>query len=456
MMTSNRIKTVLVLAAMAITGSAFNVAAEGRPLKVYILAGQSNMEGHAKVETFDYIGDDSATAPLLKEMRGPDGKPRVCEKVWISYLTGPRNELGEGIGKLTAGYGARKEPAEDGGKIGPEFTFGITMEKATDGPILLIKTAWGGKSLHTDFRSPSAGPYEFSEAQLARLKDQSKDIGEIKADKVKATGRYYRLMTDHVKKVLADIKRVYPDYDPKQGYELAGFVWFQGWNDMVDSGTYPNRSEPDGYAKYSEWMADFIRDVRKDLGAPKMPFVIGVMGVGGVQEEPNYFRQAMALIGKAFAEALHEMELKAALDDIGRGGSPCGLFAEPDAKPSEQSTMAIELYADMALGLCNEQAAAKRATSLKGTNFKDALKQECLALKSDLVRVHQVTAKQFTRILESMKIVSSSTQTTALGVSHKRAYLETTIFLDSDSQYVAVVTTELAGLPKEIVEKLKK
>ncbi|MGB0742322.1 MAG: sialate O-acetylesterase, partial [Planctomycetaceae bacterium] len=29
-----------------------------KPLKIYILAGQSNMEGHAKVETFDYIGDD--------------------------------------------------------------------------------------------------------------------------------------------------------------------------------------------------------------------------------------------------------------------------------------------------------------------------------------------------------------------------------------------------------------
>jgi len=125
-------------------------------------------------------------------------------------------------------------------------------------------------------------------------KKQGKDIEQIKADKAKKTGDYYRLMTDHVKKVLADIKRVYPEYDARQGYEIAGFAWFQGWNDMVDSGTYPNRSEPDGYAKYSEWMADFIRDVRKDLGAPKMPFVIGVMGVGGVQEEPNYFRQAMA------------------------------------------------------------------------------------------------------------------------------------------------------------------
>ncbi|MBT4868451.1 MAG: hypothetical protein HON53_25360 [Planctomycetaceae bacterium] len=276
------------------TGFGSTFAAEVKPLKVYILAGQSNMQGHAKVETFDYVGDDPATTPLLKEMRGTDGKPRVCQKVWISYLTGSREGNGVGTGKLTVGYGARSNPTEDGGKIGPEFTFGITIEKASDGPILIIKTAWGGKSLHTDFRPPSAGPYEFTEAQLENFKKRGKDIESVKADKVKATGHYYRLMTDHAKKVLADIKRVYPDYDAKQGYELAGFVWFQGWNDMVDRGTYPNRDKPGGYAKYSEWMADFIRDVRKDLGASKMPFVIGVMGVGGVREEPNHFRQAMA------------------------------------------------------------------------------------------------------------------------------------------------------------------
>jgi len=60
-----------------------SIAVAGRePLKVYILAGQSNMEGQARVETFDYIGEDPATAPLLEAMRGPNGKPRVCERVW--------------------------------------------------------------------------------------------------------------------------------------------------------------------------------------------------------------------------------------------------------------------------------------------------------------------------------------------------------------------------------------
>ena len=275
-------------------------AIPAQKLKVYILAGQSNMEGDAKVTTFDYIGEDKATAPLLVEMRDKSGSPRVCDDVWISYLTGARGNNGEGVGKLTAGFGSRRDPGEDGGKIGPEFTFGLRMDQAHDGPVLIIKTAWGGKSLHTDFRSPSAGPYEFNDSQLGKFEKQGKDLDQIKSDKVAATGHYYRLMIEHVKGVLNDIKRVYPKYNKRRGYELAGFVWFQGWNDMVDRGTYPQRDAPGGYRQYSDCMGHFIRDVREDLSAPELPFVIGVMGVGGPIEDPRKravhvnFRAAMA------------------------------------------------------------------------------------------------------------------------------------------------------------------
>ena len=303
-------KITTILLAVLMTLCCSSATAARKPLKVYILAGQSNMEGHASIETFDYIGDDPATAPLLKEMRGPGGKPRVCKKVWISYLTGSPDKPGEGIGTLTAGYGARRDPNLDGGKIGPEFTFGIFMQKSVDEPILLIKTAWGGKSLHTDFRPPSAGPYELNafQQELYTTKPGQhgvpEDLDKWKADKIKATGHYYRLMIEHVTTVLEDIKRIYPAYHPKQGFELAGFVWFQGWNDWCDGHTYPNRHEPGGFDLYSELLAHLIRDVRKDLSAPKMPFVIGVMGVGGpieqfcygpgAREPHRHFRGAMA------------------------------------------------------------------------------------------------------------------------------------------------------------------
>lgn len=271
--------------------------AQDKPLKVFILAGQSNMQGHAHVRTFEVIGLDPKTAPLLKEMTSVDGTPRVCEDVWISSIGSSAEER---TGKLDGSFGAEQR----GPKIGPEFTFGISMHALLDEPILIVKTAWGGKSINTDFRPPSAGPYEFNETQLANFKKQGKDIEAIKAERAKATGHYYRLMIEHVKTVLADIKRVDPDYDEKQGYELAGFVWFQGWNDMVDGSTYSTRGQPGSYDQYSEVLTHFIRDVRKDLSAPDLPFVIGVMGAGGPVDEYPPEKQRYAGIHSEFRKAM--------------------------------------------------------------------------------------------------------------------------------------------------------
>jgi hypothetical protein len=285
--------TLFLTAALLCALSPDSVA---KPLKVFILAGQSNMEGHAAVSTFDYIGKDPITAPILEEMRNPDGTPRVCDKVWMSYLTGPYDGSanGEGLGKLTAGFGARgDQPTKDGGKIGPEFTFGIYMEKELKEPILIIKTAWGGRSLNTEFRPPSAGQYKLPK-EIQEVWDQHpqgahgvpklEDRKNWQDDKDAASGLFYRMMIDHVKKVLADPKRVCPEYDEKAGYELAGFVWLQGFNDLVDGTTYPGPDQPGKFDVYSDLLAKFIRDVRRDLSAPKMPFVIGVLGVGGESE----------------------------------------------------------------------------------------------------------------------------------------------------------------------------
>jgi alpha-galactosidase len=304
-MTDPRLKrlplTLLALLAVVCCFSSTTASAQGKKLKVFVLAGQSNMEGHAAISTFDYIGKDPHTAPILKEMRNPDGTPRVCDKVWMSYLTGPYDGSanGEGVGKLTAGFGARgDQPTRDCGKIGPEFTFGIYMEKGLTQPILIIKTAWGGRSLNTEFRPPSAGPYKLPK-EIQEVWDQHpqgahgipklEDRKKWQDEKDAASGVFYRMMVEHVKKVLADPKRVCPEYDQEAGYELAGFVWLQGFNDLVDGQTYPNGN----YDEYSRLLSHFISDVRRDLSAPKMPFVIGVLGVGGESENES-FRKAMA------------------------------------------------------------------------------------------------------------------------------------------------------------------
>ena len=293
--------TVLVSALLVLVAAAVHAddrpkrrkAGKG-PLKVYILAGQSNMQGHAHVRTFEHVGMDPETAPLLRAMRAADGTPRTCKDVWITSLS----QGGVKEGRLTAGFGASEE------KIGPEFTFGIRLEEVLGEPVLLIKTAWGGKSLHTDFRPPSAGPYVFRPEQLAALEKRGRDPAKVKAEKAEATGHYYRLMLEHVRAVLADPKQHHPAYNRKRGYELAGFVWFQGWNDMVDSGTYPDRGKPGGYDDYSRLLTQFIRDVRKDLEAPALPFVIGVMGVGGPTATYGPKQQRVARIHDGFRAAM--------------------------------------------------------------------------------------------------------------------------------------------------------
>lgn len=259
---------------------------EAKPLKVFILCGQSNMEGHAQIGTFPAIAKDPKTAGLYKEMVGADGKPVICKDVWIAYSFGDfsGNPIGRKSGQLTAGYGSQHHVGT--GKIGPEFTFGITMHKTLNEPILLIKDAWGGKSLKVDFRPPSGG-------ELADKKPKEEP------------GKFYNLLIEHVREVLADPKKVYPNYNAKEGYELAGFVWFQGFNDLV--GPYPAVEPAKGkkgvkdYSEYSRLLSCLIRDVRKDLSAPKLPFVIGVLGVGGENagENTDAFRKAMAAPAEA-------------------------------------------------------------------------------------------------------------------------------------------------------------
>jgi len=178
--------------------SGTSLLAADKPLKVFILAGQSNMQGHANIATFDSLADDPKTAPLLKEMRAPDGKPRVCEKVWISSIgcLGNRySDLNEQKGKLTAGFGA------DTDEIGPEFTFGLTTEKLLGEPILIIETSWGGRSLHTDLRPPNAGPYVWSDYELTQSKGAWGRPGKDQSGKDQ---RYRLVLPPHVGKAFAE------------------------------------------------------------------------------------------------------------------------------------------------------------------------------------------------------------------------------------------------------------
>ena len=76
-------------------------------------------------------------------------------------------------------------------------------------------------------------------------------------------------MMAEVKDVMDNYTTMFPALKGKK-LEIAGFVWFQGWNDQ-----YGAQDE------YESNMKHFIQDVRKDLNTPKLPFVIGLMGQNG-------------------------------------------------------------------------------------------------------------------------------------------------------------------------------
>jgi alpha-galactosidase len=199
------------------------------------------------------------------------GKWKERSDVWIKFL--------DRKGNLTVGYGSP-------GCIGPELEFGNTVGDKYEQPVLIIKTAWGGRSLYRDFRPPSSGlPAE--EVLAKMLEDTKKRKADATMEEVKELfGKSYREMLTEVKGTLENLKAHFPQYQG-QGYELAGLVWFQGWNDMIS---------PEYTAEYTKNMENFIRDVRKDLAQPKLPFVIGQMGVDGAKANKNVqtFKEAQA------------------------------------------------------------------------------------------------------------------------------------------------------------------
>ncbi|HUT91243.1 MAG TPA: sialate O-acetylesterase, partial [Thermoguttaceae bacterium] len=102
-------------------------------VKVFILAGQSNMEGLGHTRTLAHLGKDPQYGALLKKIRNDDGSWVVRDDVFISFRGGKT------LGPLSVGFGANKE------FVGPELMFGVVMGDAYKDPVLLVKTAWGGK-----------------------------------------------------------------------------------------------------------------------------------------------------------------------------------------------------------------------------------------------------------------------------------------------------------------------
>lgn len=249
-----------VLAAFAQSPS----PAADKTVKVFVLAGQSNMEGKAPNALLDHQATDPKTKGLFAHLR-KDGQWVVRDDVFVKFL--------DRKGPLTVGYGSPD-------RTGVELEFGTAMGDHFAEPVVLVKAAWGGHSLCKLFRSPSAGfpAADVLEKELQQAQDRVRQSNEKnkKSDPLptlddikKDYGSSYRKMMAEVKGVMDDCGTLFPALKGKTP-ELAGFVWFQGWNDQYG-----------GQDEYESNLKHFITDVRKDLNAPKLPFVIAAMGQNG-------------------------------------------------------------------------------------------------------------------------------------------------------------------------------
>jgi alpha-galactosidase len=271
MMVDRRGFLFLIVSALAVSvllGSpAAGQAADGK-VKVFIYAGQSNAVGMAKNTLWNTQAEAPETKDFFAHFR-KDGKWIVRDDVFIKFH--------DNKGGLTIGFGAPKCSSS-------ELEFGWMMGDNFDEPVLIIKTAWGGRSLYKPFRSPSSGlpgedklqaELEQAQKKVKAANEKSKKNAPLPTmDDIKqGYGQCYRDMMTEVKDTLANYETLFPELKGKQ-FELAGFVWFQGWNDMF--GGIEN--------EYAANMKNFINDVRKDLGVPKLPLVIAAMGQNGSNE----------------------------------------------------------------------------------------------------------------------------------------------------------------------------
>lgn len=215
-------------------------------IKVFLLAGQSNMEGHAVADldhAEEYNGgrgnlhsvlEDETVAKAYGHWLDREGDWTIRDDVFVSY----RPERGPmKAGPLSIGYAVH----EGDHHFGPELEFGRIMGDHFEEPVLLVKTCWGGKSLMEDFRPPRSG-------------------GEV--------GPFYLKMIEEYREAIAELGTRFPKLRGMKT-ELAGFVWFQGWNDMYVDGALD---------AYAENLSNLVKDVREELNAPALSFVVGQTG----------------------------------------------------------------------------------------------------------------------------------------------------------------------------------
>lgn len=245
------------------------------------------MEGHGEIDTTDAGNGQLLNGTLLYQVYDPRTRHEFRKlwddqtkswnvrqdiKVWFNEADGGktdgsngsmipgRNGIDYSAADLTVGFGAGGPTAKYGPFFGPELGFGWSLDLNENDNVLIVKTAWGGKSLAHDFRPPSSTTLD---DPYCRLPDCDAAV----------VGHFYQVMIEDVKKLLTPgaINTIYPDLAGRTP-KVSGFGWFQGWND----GCNVNDT-----AAYETNMVNMINDIRTEFNDPYLPVSIAVSGFGG-------------------------------------------------------------------------------------------------------------------------------------------------------------------------------
>jgi len=254
------VSLVLVSAAVSVADAKQQSDGKGsdtnKPVKVFIIMGQSNVLGYGHVGpetqkgTLEYYVKKNNKYPYLLDEKGAW---KARKDVWCVQVTSGNHQ-----GWLQPGFGNRRS------FIGIELGFGFIVGDALDEEVLIIKAAVGNRALGWDLMPPS-----------------SRTISPEEHVNKWYQGYQLDAYIKDVRRVLNNMKKHYPSYKG-QGYEVAGFVWWQGHKDQstpahVLKPPY-NISYPDTYEKN---LVNLINDLRKEFKAPNAPFVLATIAFGG-------------------------------------------------------------------------------------------------------------------------------------------------------------------------------
>jgi len=218
-----------------------------KPVKVFILMGQSNMLGFGNLgqlkgiaaDQYPYLVDDEGNWNVRKDVRN------------VFFNNG--------------GLSHNDWMAADnrGDKFGPDIGIGNYLGHAIDGPVMILKSCVGNRALGWDLLPPSAVGTGANGQSYQGDSESSNRM--VKADREGwYAGLQYDLDVGVAQDALESLSTYYPD---AKDYEVVGFFWWQGCSE--GKGSVEN---------YDKNLAFLFSDLKKDFNAPNAKFVCATLG----------------------------------------------------------------------------------------------------------------------------------------------------------------------------------